>query len=99
MSQADHTVFDVLITAIIHVFCETNPSLETAVVNGLLAWATVLGGCTTFGGGLMAAPFALDTTRADLRADLINRGMGMGFIFGMGGGLLMFFVFISKLAS
>jgi hypothetical protein len=87
------------ITAVIHVFCETNPSLVTAVVNGLLAWATFLGAGTALGAGLMAALFALDTTRADLRADLINRGMGIGFILGMGGGLLMFFVFIAKIAS
>jgi hypothetical protein len=92
-------VLDVLVTAVIHVFCETNPSLGTAVVNGLLAWATFLGAGTALGAGLMAAPFALDTTRADVRADLINRGMGIGFIFGMALGLLMFFVFIAKIAS
>jgi hypothetical protein len=92
-------VLDVLITAVIHVFCETNPSLVTAAVNGLLAWATLLGAGTALGAGLMAALFAVDTTRADVRADLINRGMGMGFVFGMGGGLLMFFVFIARIAS
>jgi hypothetical protein len=39
------------ISAIIHVLCETNPSLATSVVNGLLAWAEVLGGCTVLFSG------------------------------------------------
>ncbi len=47
----------------------------------------------------MAALFALDTTRADVRADLINRGMGIGFVLGMTLGFLTLFVFIAKLAS
>ncbi len=85
--------------AVIRVFCEGNPSLGTAVVNGLLAWATVLGGVTAFCSGLPAALFALDTTPADVRADLINRGLGIGFRIGMAGGLLMFFVFIARLVS
>jgi hypothetical protein len=85
--------------ATIHVLCETNPSLGTAVVNGLLAWATVLGGSTTLGAGLPAALVALDTTRADLRADLINRGIGVGFLFGMAAGALLFFVFVARLVS
>jgi hypothetical protein len=38
--------------ATIRVLCETNPSLESAVVNGLLAWAGTLGGLTAFGSGL-----------------------------------------------
>jgi hypothetical protein len=90
---------DVLITAVIHVFCETNPSLGTAIVNGLLAWATVLGACTAFFSGLPAALFARDATPAHVRADLINRGMGIGFRLGMLLGPLMFFVFIAKIAS
>jgi hypothetical protein len=85
--------------AVIRVFCEGNPSLGTAVVNGLLAWATVLGGVTAFCSGLPAALLALDTTPADVRADLINRGLGIGFRIGMAGGLLMFFVFIARLVS
>jgi hypothetical protein len=85
--------------ATIHVFCESNPSLGSAVVNGLLAWATVLGGGTTFGAGLMAALLALDATRAEVRADLINRGMGAGFMFGMAFGALLFFVFVARLVS
>jgi hypothetical protein len=32
--------------ASIHIFYESHPSLGSAVVNGLLAWATMLGGGT-----------------------------------------------------
>jgi hypothetical protein len=85
--------------AVIRILCEANPSLATAVVNGLLAWATVLGGITAFCSGLPAALFALDDTPAHVRADLINRGLGVGFRVGMPGGLLMFFVFTARLAS
>jgi hypothetical protein len=85
--------------ATIRILCEANPSLGTAIVNGMLAWATILGGCTAFGAGLLAALMALDTTRADVRADLINRGMGAGFLFGMAVGGLLFFVFVARLVS
>jgi len=36
------------VTAVIRIPCESNPSLGTTVVNGLLAWAGVLGGATVF---------------------------------------------------
>jgi len=85
--------------ATIRVFCETNSSLGTALVNGLLAWATILSGGTALGAGLIAALLALDTTRADVRADLINRGIGAGFVFGAAGGFLTFIVFATKLVS
>jgi hypothetical protein len=85
--------------ATIHVLCQGNPSLGTTFVNGLLAWATVLGGFTAFGSGLMAALFALDSTRAELRADLINRGLGIGFAIGMALGFLMFVLFVARLVS
>ncbi len=87
------------VIATIRILCETNPSLGTAVVNGLLAWATILGGVTAFCSGLPAALFALDTTPAHVRADLINRGLGLGFRGGMFFGLLMFFVFVAKIVS
>jgi hypothetical protein len=45
--------------AVIHILCETNPPEATAVVNGLLAWATMLGGFTALGSGLAAASLAL----------------------------------------
>jgi hypothetical protein len=85
--------------ATIRVLCETNPSLGSAVVNGLLAWAGALGGLTAFGSGLPAALFALDTTPAHVRADLINRGLGLGFRVGMAAGLLMFVLFVAKVVS
>jgi hypothetical protein len=85
--------------ATIRVFCEGNPSLGTAVVNGLLAWGTVLGASTAFFSGLPAALFALDTTPAHVRADLINRGMGAGFRVGMFFGPLIFALFVAKVVS
>lgn len=89
----------VFTTAVIHILCEARPSLGTAFVNGLVAWATMLGGFTAFGSGLPAALFALDTTPAHVRADLINRGLGVGFRLGMCFGVLLFFVFAARLAS
>jgi uncharacterized membrane protein len=64
--------------ATIRILCEANPSLGTTIVNGLLACGTVLGASTAFFSGLPAALFALDTTPARVRADLINRGLGTG---------------------
>jgi hypothetical protein len=84
---------------VIHILCEANPSLGTAIVNGLLAWATALGGGTAFCAGLPAAVFALDTTPADIRADLINRGLGIGFRIGMLTGLLLCIVFIARIVA
>jgi hypothetical protein len=85
--------------AVVRVLCETNPSLGTAMVNGLLAWGTVLGACTAFFSGLPAALFARDATPARVRADLINRGMGIGFRVGMSIGPLMLFVFVARIVS
>ncbi len=85
--------------AVIRVLCETDPSLATTIVNGLLAWATFLGGLTTFCAGLPAALFALDATPANVRADLINRGLGVGFGLGIIVGPLTLFVFIARLVS
>jgi hypothetical protein len=66
----------------------------------MLAWATVLGGCTAFGSaGLPAALFALDTTPVRVRADLINRGLGADFRLGMLGGPLIFILFVAKVVS
>jgi len=87
------------VIATIHVFCESSSSLGTAFINGLLAWATMLGGGTALGGGLLAALFAFDSSKAHVRADLINRGMGFGFILGMAAGATLFFVFVARLVS
>jgi hypothetical protein len=85
--------------ATIRILCEANPTLGSAVVNGLLAWGAVLGASTAFCSGLPAALFARDTTPAHIRADLINRGLGIGFRIGMLVGPLMCFVFVAKIAS
>ena len=85
--------------AVIHILCETNPSLGTAIVNGLLAWATFLGASTVFFSGLPAAIALLIPSRPDSLARRINQGLGYGLVIGMGGGLLMCFVFVARIAS
>jgi len=40
--------------AVIHILFNPSPSLGTTVVNGLLAWGTVLGASTAFFSGLPA---------------------------------------------
>ncbi len=85
--------------ATIHILCETTPSHGVAVVNGLVAWATFLSAGTAFGSGLPAAAQAFDSTRPDVRSDQINRGLGVGFLGGMGVGFLMFIVFSARIVS
>lgn len=85
--------------AVIRLLCETNPSLGTSIVNGLLAWATVFGGCTMFCSGLPAAVAVFIPGRPDALSRRINRGLGYGFVIGMPLGLLTLFVFIDKVAS
>jgi hypothetical protein len=85
--------------AAIHILCEANPSLGTSVVNGLLAWATVLGGATAFFAGLPAAISVFVPVRPDMRANAINLGVGRGFLAGMAAGLLTLFVFVDKLVT
>jgi len=98
-SQAPRTVPGVFTTAVIHILCETRPSLGTAFVNGLLAWAGVLGGSTVFFSGLPAALALFIPIRPDSLARRINQGLGIGFLAGMGVGPLLFFVFVAKVAS
>jgi hypothetical protein len=98
-SQAPRTVPGVFTTAVIHILCEARPSLGTAVVNGLIAWAGVLGGCTVFFSGLPAAVALFIPSRPDSLARRINQGLGIGFLAGMAGGLLLFFVVVAKVAS
>ena len=85
--------------ATIRILCEANSSLGTSLVNGLLAWAAVLGGRTVFCSGLPAAVAVFIPGRPDALSRRINRWLGYGFIIGMPLGLLMFFVFIAKIAS
>jgi hypothetical protein len=89
----------VLIFATIRILCEADTSLGSAIVNGLLAWAAILGGSTVLFTGLPAALAMFIPDRADTLSKRLNRWLGIGFILGMGGGLLMFFVFIAKVAS
>jgi hypothetical protein len=86
-------------TAIIRVFCETNPSLGTAVVNGLLAWASVLGGLTVFFSGLPAAVALFIPSRPETLAQRVNRGLGQGLLIGMAFGPLTLFVFVARIVS
>jgi hypothetical protein len=86
-------------TAIIRVFCEANSSLGTAVVNGLLAWATVLGGCTIVFSGLPAAVALFIPSRPQALSRRINRGLGQGLLIGIPFGPLTLFVFIARIVS
>jgi hypothetical protein len=85
--------------ATIRILCEANPSLGTAVVNGLLAWAGFLGGCTVLFTGLPAAVAMILPDRAETLSKRLDRWLAVGFILGMSGGLLMFFVFVARVAS
>jgi hypothetical protein len=87
------------ISATIRILCETNPSLGTSVVNGLLAGVAVLGGCTVFCSGLPAAVAVFIPGRPDALSKRINRWLGIGFLLGIPLGFLMFFVFIAKVVS
>jgi hypothetical protein len=87
------------VIATIHVFCETNTSLGTAAVNGLLAWAGVLGGLTVFFSGLPAAVALLIPSRPASLQLRINQGMGYGLLIGMAGGFLTFVAFVARIAT
>jgi hypothetical protein len=98
-SQALRTVGGMNFQATIRILCEANPSLGTSVVNGLLAWAGVLGGFTVFFSGLPAAVALFVPSRSASLARRINRGLGIGFFVGMLLGFLMLFVFVAKPVS
>jgi hypothetical protein len=85
--------------ATIRILCETDPSLGTSVINGLLAWAAVLGGCAVFCSGLPAAVAIFIPARPQSLSKRIDHWQGYGFIAGMLLGFLMFFVFIAKVVS
>jgi hypothetical protein len=86
-------------SAVIRILCESNPSLSTAVVNGLLAWGGVLGAGAAFFSGLPAATALFIPSRPDTLARRINEGLGIGFLVGMLLGPLTLFVFIARIAS
>lgn len=85
--------------ATIRILCEANPSFGTAVVNGLLAWAGVLGGLTVLFSGLPAAVALFIPSRPASLARRINQGLGQGFLAGMFLGALLFFVFVARIVS
>jgi hypothetical protein len=85
--------------ATIRVFCEGNPSLGTVVVNGLLAWAGVLGGATVFCSGLPAAVGVFIPGRPESLSRRINRWLGYGFLIGIPLGALVFFAFVARIVS
>jgi hypothetical protein len=59
----------------------------------------VLGGCTVLFSGLPAAVALFIPSKPDSLARRINQGLGYGFLLGMAGGLLLFFVFVAKVVS
>ena len=85
--------------AVIHVLCETNPSLGTSIVNGLLAGATVLGGFTALGSGLLATISMFVTVRPEARTSAINLGLAWGFVGGIAIGSVTLFVFIARIVT
>ncbi|MGH2834911.1 MAG: hypothetical protein ACRDK4_01210 [Solirubrobacteraceae bacterium] len=85
--------------ATIRVFCETDPSLATSIVNGLLAWAAMLGGFTVFFSGLPAAVALFIPSRQESLSRRINSGLGVGLLAGTSFGALMLIVFIAKVAT
>jgi hypothetical protein len=87
------------IPATIRILCEADNSLGSAIVNGLLAWAGFLGGCTVLFTGLPAAVAMILPDRAETLSKRLDRWLAVGFILGMSGGLLMFFVFVARIAS
>ena len=92
-------VVGMTVIAVIRILCEDNPSLGTAVVNGLLAWATVLGGFTVLCSGLPAAVAVFIPGRPGALSRRIDRWLGIGFLVGMPLGLLMFIVFVARIVS
>lgn len=85
--------------ATLRVLCETEPTLAASIVNGLLAWVTMLGGFTVFFSGLPAAVALFIPSRAESLSRRINRGLGQGVILGMILGPLTLFVFIDRVIS
>ena len=98
-SQSRRTVLDMPTLATFRVLCETSPSFGTAIVNGLLAWAAVLGGFTVLFSGMPAAVALFIPSRPETLARRINRGLGQGVALGMMLGPLTLFVFIDKVVS
>ncbi|HXB66330.1 MAG TPA: hypothetical protein VNV42_15790 [Solirubrobacteraceae bacterium] len=84
---------------IVRTVCESHPSLASAIADGMLAWAGILGGLTVLCSGLPAAVALFIPSRPTSLARRINRGLGVGFVVGMSLGVLMFFVYIARIVS
>jgi hypothetical protein len=98
-SQSPRTVLYMSAIATLRVMCDTSPSIGTAIVNGLLAWAAALGGFTVLFSGMPAAVALFIPSRPETLARRINRGLGQGVVLGVMLGPLMLFVFIDKVVS
>jgi hypothetical protein len=85
--------------ATICVLYEANPSFGIAVVNGLLAWAVVLGVCMAFYSILPAAVAVFIPGEPEPMSRRIDRWLGIGFLVGMPLGFLMFVVCVAGLVS
>ena len=87
------------VIATIRILCEGNPSLGTAAVNGLLAWAAFVGASTAFWSALPAAVALFIPSRPDALSRRIDRGLGQGLLAGMLFGALLFFVVVARIVS
>ena len=85
--------------ATICVLYEANPSFGIAVVNGLLAWAVVLGVCMAFYSILPAVLAVFIPGRPEPLSRRIDRWLAVGFLVGMPIGFLMFVVCVAGLVS
>lgn len=85
--------------ATICVLYEPDSSFGTAVVNGLLAWAVVLGVCMAFYSTLPAAVAVFIPGKPEPMSRRIDRWLAVGFLVGMPLGFLMFVVCVAGLVS
>jgi hypothetical protein len=82
----------------VHVICSSTGSAD-AVVHGLLALGAFLALGMALGSGIPAAATFSSRMNASERADSINRGLGIGFLMGIGPGVLLFVLFAAKVVS
>jgi hypothetical protein len=85
--------------ATISVLGEASPSLGSSVVNGLLAWAVVLGVCLAFYSIVPAAVAVFIPGRPEPLSRRVDRWLAVGFLVGMPLGFLMFVVFVARVVS
>ena len=85
--------------ATISVLSEASPSLGSSVVNGLLAWAVVLGVCLAFYSIVPATVAVFIPGRPEPLSRRIDRWLAVGFLVGMPLGFLMFVVCVAGLVT